>query len=264
MTNENYQKLLSKLEKSFMSIEPFGSSGANGENNTYCTQDRNGDSLYYYTSRDGYLWINKLLNRVSCDYEDSSNFEKTVEAICNMSGSFEPLKTKRVVYRGTKDRHLTNILDMTFGDTIELKGFTSASDNSVIADFYARYMRAGIDGTNPIIFTIDMPRGFPCRNVCKSETNYNEWEMVFPPARYMIKDVRRKKSGELNVKLTPVELLDLKSLLLDGLEFVGDNVNRNIFRQCNITKELVNKLREKVERTKFPEFDFEPSGLGEM
>lgn len=32
MTNENYQKLLSKLEKSFMSIEPFGSSGANGEN----------------------------------------------------------------------------------------------------------------------------------------------------------------------------------------------------------------------------------------
>lgn len=282
MNSTLMQQILGKLEKSFYetSFNVTGSAGyANAE--TDSIENYSEHTLRYLNST--FSDINRFLNKkTGVNYLDpndpkfekeaygygkgTSNFplENMISDIFNIVKDMNPQSTTRVVYRGTYDHYFPMLDSTVVGETISLNGITSTSTSESVANVFAN-IYDGMQEHNSLVFKINIPSGMPTLNV-KTEL-YDEDEVILHPAKYKIQNIETFNSkGEKYrlVTLEPTELLDIKSLILCGLEQAKQNHlepvnkwmierNKDELLELNIDPDTaVDNLIKRVEATASP------------
>lgn len=274
------KSILGKFEKSF-NEGGFAFSGSSGYSKDTLIENSNIHALRYLTST--YTYINRVLNKKpNVNYLDpndnmydrnildfgkgSSNFplENIVSDILNIVKDMKPMEKDTTLYRGTFDHYYPMLDDAIVGETINLRGITSTSTSQEVANIFADNYE-GSSNQGSLLFKINAPKGMPSLNV-KTEL-YDEDEVILHPAKYMITDIEthKLKNGQIRiVSLTPTELLDIKELVLNGLEQAKKNQenpvnkwiierNRNTLESLNINPDTaIDDLRSRVLATASP------------
>lgn len=242
MNKDLIQQILGKLEKSFYedSFCVSGSAGyANNENDLIENYSEHTNRYLNHTYTD----INRFLNKKpgvnyldpndpkyekeNYDYnKGSSNFplENLVSDILNIVKDMKPQGTPTTVYRGTYDHYYPMLDDCVVGQTLSLKSITSTSTTQSVADIFAN-IYDGMQEHNSLVFKINIPSEMPTIKV-KTE-QYDEDEIILHPAEYKIKNIETFLAGK-NAKyrlvtLEPTRLLDIKPIILDGLDQAKQN-----------------------------------------
>lgn len=242
MNNILLQQILGKLEKSFYeeSFNVCGSAGySNSENELIENYSEHTNRYLNHTYTD----INRFLNKKpgvnyldpndpkyekdAYDYGNgTSNFplENLISDILNIVKDMKPQGSPTTVYRGTYDHYYPMLDDCVVGETLSLKGITSTSTTQSVADIFAN-IYDGMQEHNSLVFKIDVPSEMPTLKV-KTE-QYDEDEIILHPAEYKIKAIETFKAGK-NAKyrlvtLEPTRLLDIKPLILEGLDQARQN-----------------------------------------
>lgn len=259
MLNDLIRQILGKLEKSFCedSFCVSGSAGyANSENDLIEKYSEHTNRYLNHTYTD----INRFLNKKpgvnyldpndpkyekeNYDYaKGTSNFplENLISDILNIVKDMKPQGAPTTVYRGTYDHYYPMLDDSVIGQTLSLKSITSTSTTQSVADIFAN-IYDGMQDHNSLVFKIDIPSEMPTIKV-KTE-QYDEDEIILHPAEYKIKSIEDFKAGK-NAKyklvtLEPTRLLDIKPLILDGL----DQAKQNHLEPMN--KWMIDRNREEL------------------
>lgn len=235
------KSILGKFEKSFYDGSGFEVSGSAVRDNRNATIETSSKPITRYL-RTTFVPINKFLN---CEWEKNyldpndasydkktfgfekgtSNFplENIISDIFNIVKDMSPLENPTTLYRGTFDHYFPELDDALIGETLSLKGITSTSTNTDVAEYFANIFD-GTEWNGSLIFKVNAPKGMPCIRV--NTALFSEDEVILHPAEYEIVAIESCGSSKNNfriVTLEPRQLLDIKQIVLDGLEQAKEN-----------------------------------------
>ncbi len=246
MNKDLLQQILGKWEKSFYN-EAFNVSGSAGyaKSENELIENYSEHTLRYLNS--SYTRINRFLNcKPGVNYLDpnendwdkeafgydkgDSNFplENIVSDILNITKDMKPLGTPQTLYRGTFDHYYPMLDSDIVGETISLNGITSTSISQCVADIFANNYENS-SNQNSLIFKINAPSNMPGIRV-KTDL-FDEDEIILHPAKYRIDKIETKKLKNCQIRIvtmTPTELLDVKQLILEGLDQANKNHNEPV------------------------------------
>lgn len=257
MNDTLLKSILGKFEKSFYSdngFQVYGSAIAESE-----PMEQYGSHILRYLGPT-FTLINRFLNKKDVNYLDpnddmydkdatgygkgTSNFplENIISDIFNLVKDMQPMDKTTLVYRGTFDNYYPELDDALVGETLSLRGVTSTSTNPDVANCFA-YVGFDTPQLGSLIFKIITPSGMPCIKVSTEDSD--EDEVILHPAKYRIENLEMdNRSGVRTVTLTPTELLDIKKLILEGLNQAKENQNKPI------NKWVIDRNKENLSRLK--------------
>lgn len=235
------KSILGKFEKSFYDGSGFEVSGSAVRENRNATIETSSKPLTRYL-KTTFAPINKFLNcerdknyldphdasydKKTFGYEKgTSNFplENIISDIFNIVQDMSPLENPTTLYRGTFEHYFPELDNVLIGQMLSLKGITSTSTNLDVAEYFANIFDY-TDWNGSLLFKIIAPQGLPCIKV--NTSLFSEDEVILHPAEYEIVDIEHCGSSKCHfqiVTLIPRQLLDIKQIVLDGLEQAKEN-----------------------------------------
>ncbi len=261
MTEELRQKIVGAFEKSFSvsNILSFGKGAKSSADEVLSLEGHEKDCVRNYTSNAFFIEINKFMYNREFFYESDFTIKDVIGNIYGLAKSMSPLETERVVFRGTSDKYFEGISNAIEGEKLSLRAFTSATANPSIADYYAKFMRGRmIDETTPVVFKIHVPSGTPCYECKEEDTKFvEESELILPPANYTVNYVGIRAWGSrkvLFIGMDLIEPLDIKSIVLDGIDFTKRNLKSPYNMHNKLTSKYLSGLEQTVRTADFPSF----------
>lgn len=201
-----------------------------------------GSALLEYTG-EGYEQMNDLLWGIKPPFYNS--VFQTVKDIVEITESMQTRDiSDNVVYRGTQLDLYPDLRNIQVGMKLPLKGLTSTSLDRTTAEFFSDNAK---NDRTPLIFKIHIDSNTPfIRPDFNSPIYHIEKEVLLPPAIYEVVGVTPSKGADnpTEVELRMKELIDIRDLLIDGLDYILDN---DPLETHHIEPHRVMEIKDKVD-----------------
>lgn len=192
----------------------------------------------------GYLAVNTFLWRTEAsDQGDYKNLRQTISNVVGVSELMDRSESSRVLYRGTNASLLVDdISKIEEGMMIPFRGFTSTSTKLDIANYFTENNPRALDDVRPVVFQINVDKGRSCFEDQDAKTGEGESEVILPPAIYEVRRVTQQQNGIPIIEVDQRELLDVEDLIMDGLDYIKENINE----VPKISASQIEEVRAKV------------------
>ena len=185
------------------------------------------DSLLWYQQGgfarlNAFLWQRDLnsdnVNRKFL--QDMTLLKGVAKDAINLSSIIGTSPSELTLFRGDNDSHF-DMSEFKKGATISFKGFSSTSSSINVAKNFAT---TDSPNTTSIIFDIKVPKGGKFLAIQNAEFSY-EKETLLPPCNYEVLDVSRTQNGSYYIVMEQKEMLDIHTLIDEGLDNVKSSIN---------------------------------------
>lgn len=186
-----------------------------------------------FTTVNDLLWCNDVFYWGKKDYAlgDLQTLKDTIQRIINLSSIVTKSDNDMILFSGTSSSLFDSFNQWKKGTNVDLKGFTSTSQDISISNDFA----------NDVIFVINTPKNSsitPLENDMR-----NEQEVLLPPASYKIEHIEIKDSKTIFVYLKPKQLLNIQKLTISGLEQIKTKLNKDSQFNSKEVDKLIKKSK---------------------
>ena len=202
-------------------------------------------------------WINDLMWGNDVDYWDnkertsSFRLKETIADAITIQSLMKPVEEERIVYRGTSSEHFPGLLENTTeGIIIPFLGFASTSDSYGVARSFSG--NSENKEAKKIVFRVKLEKGRSAYKISNAEFGA-EQETIIPPALYEVTGSTIDESGVYVIDIEQRTLLDVKDILLNGLDHMQSNLKTR-----NISPKTIKTLKRQIEEY------YQPAGEREI